>query len=1464
MPRRYFNWKLAIVLIIGLIVLGVTAFGLRKWRKTGRAEENFVLGTQAYEENRWEDAAEHLGKYIAVERDDVSAMLKYADAQLKIRPTKSNNIQQAIRAYRIILRVDNNNFEAAKQLAEIYLGIGSPGEAELIVRRQLETNREPELRRMLALAMAGQRKFNEAADELKTILRENPEHILAYETLGQLVEHRREDFPNDPLQWFNQAVEKNPSSALAYIVRAGFYQRSKKLPQALADLETAEKQDLSDPTVRLRLIRELINTNALEKAEKHLAAVQKITPADQSLWVAWAQLAMKSKSQEKMVTIAETGLKELSSQPWDFMLLATELYIRGGRINDANDCISKLLKKDIAPPSVAYLQGLLAAEQGNMFEAVKYWRQSKESGDNSPQVRLALALALSQLGNTQSAIWQLRGLVSENPSSFEGHFTLAKLLAQTGNWAEAAEHSVTAMNLSPESSEAALFNLRAQIQLLVTSSAGQEQVNNQMWQGLQKKLSVLEKTTESVGDIKLMQFQLALQQEQYAKAEALVTQLGNTNLSKVRIVMAEAELLVAQGKIAEAIQRLDATIEQFPEAVDLVRYLAILLDRQDNHERCEAVIQNAIARIEQPVAQRDLGLLLVQFYTRWEQREKAYPLLRTLAEKLPVDIPIKRRLLFCEQVTKDSELAQKLVDDIKSLEGENGWQWRYEQAKVWFVVDDFLFSVALEFQSDLANGIISEELRQEFEKNEAPLSQQATVSTEEAGNRWMITDKPKKYSVKKEQRRLDIYAINFENRYPQIVTLLQENILANPNDQTSRMLLAKSYERAGEQQLAISTYREALNLSPGDLRVIIPVIAALYNAKAYDEAEQVLKSASGQKLYHPQLQKLQLQSHLRHGQLDSASDIMEDFLSNDPNNQAACLSLALLKMQQDKFDESGELLAKLLIQDPDSLPVTAAKIQLDIRQGKPAEALSLCEKMVKSLNNASAYILRARTYALLGQTDGAIGDLERAADMEPDNVEVWIARSDFYYSVRQIDKATADIQKALSLASNNVQVQKRAISLYLASREPDRFREGRTLLEEALKSNPEDAELKLFKSRLLLAEGTAPAIQNAKQILQEITEDRPEISESWVLLGEIALKQNQPGRAVDAASLGLVHNPRDKALLLMKARAEAERSPVLAIPTLKLLHELDPNDVDAAIILANAYIKTGEAKKALNLLKKQLATCDDSTRKRCRIALAVVLYKNDNKGRAQNELDSLLESEPNDPSPFLALIQLLKDDKLWSILSQKVIDWYRKHPNDNQIPINVANGLIANGDSQAKQTAEEILQTILRNEPDSTKAMSALAILFEMTGRSVESAELYNRLLELEPDNLIAINNLAWIMSEKQGKHLQSLELAQRGLKIAPNYVDLIDTRGVVYYRLGEFDKAIQDFSKCIELYPSTAPSGAEARFHLARTYTKLGQNDKALEHLRQALDLESRIGGLSTTELTEAQRLLKQLQEGS
>jgi len=1390
MAKRYFNWKLAVVLLIGFAVLGATAVSLRQWQRSQSTERGLEAGLDAYKQQKWEEAARNLGRYLAVNRDDVAALLKYAEAQLNIRPAEPNKVQQAIAAYRAVLRIDKSNSEAAMRLTEIYLGIGSPGEAELIAKRQLEANKDPELRRMLALALAGQRKFAEASVELKSIIADHPDRILAYETLGQLTEQRPENFSDPPAHWFNQAVENNPSSAWAHIIRASFHLRSEDQAEALADLEQAEKLDLSDPDIRLRLAMEFINVDVLDKAEEHLAAMQATKPMDQTLWQTWAQLALKSQSQTKMAEVAESGLKELSSQPWDFMPTATELFIRGGQLDRATECISKMRQKDLLPATVAFLEGLVAEQKGQTYEAVKSWRRAIELGNKSPQIRLALASVLSRSGDTQSALGELRSLVSERPNSFNARMALLRLLARTGNWAETADQARRAMQLSPENLEANLHYLRAQINLLAAQATAE---NAQSYQDIESQLAALEKaTTDGAADVNLLQFQLAMQQSDFTRAETLLAELKKGHPSQSRIALSEAELFTAQEKTDEAISTLKQALKESPEAVELVSYFGILLLRQGNHEECEAVIKNALARIEQTNAQRELGLLLAQIYTQQGEQDKAYELLKTLTERLRNDIPLKRRLLACERVVSDPEKAQQIVNDIKALEGEDGWQWRYEQARVWFTGEDL------------------------------------------------------------------------HERYPQIISLLQENLLANPDDQASRALLAAAYDRAGKLQLAISTYREALSRSPDDLRIIIPAVAALYRAKEYDRADDILRHASQEKLYHPDLQLLQLQSHLRRGELGTASDILQDILRRDPNDHAACLSLALIKMRQNQFAEAEQLLAKLKAQEPNSLPVTYAQIQLNIRQGKAKEALRLCNEIVENLDNASAHILRARTYTTVGQTKQAAEDLERATTIEPNNIEVWIARSEFYRSMNRLDLAIADIEQALSLAPENVQIQKRAISMLLASSQRDSVDKGRAILYRALESNPEDIELRLSKARLLLAEGTAPAIQNAEQVLQNITEEHPAMAQAWVLLGEISLRQGLPARAVDAAMRGLVHQRNDKSLLLLKARAEAARSPALAIPTFKSLREIDPNDSDIAVRLAMTYIAADESKKAVDLLEKQLISCEDvPEHRRVNTALAVALYKYGDKENAQKKFDLLLQSAPDDPAPLFARVQLLTEDELWSQLNQNVTQWCQSNPEDVNTPITIAGRLAGFENKQAKEVAEDLLRGVLERDPNNLSAMSKFAMLLQVAGRNTESAKLYQKILELSPDNVIAMNNLAWIMCEEQNNYHEALELAQRGLKIAPQYVDLIDTRGVVYYRLGEFEKAIQDFTRCLELYPNRVSSAVASRFHLARAFVKLGQTNKAIQHLNEALNSYSRIGGLSAADLTEAQRLLEQIQGG-
>jgi tetratricopeptide (TPR) repeat protein len=1385
MAKRRFNWIVAIVLIIALAVLVVTAFGLRNWQKNRMAYTAREIGLKAYEDRNWEQAAENLGRYLGFEQADVQILLKYAESQLNIRPLKRSNIQQAMATYRVILRLDRSNPAAAERLVELYLQMDIAGEAELIARRCLQTNENLRLRRMLAISLAEQRKFEEAAAQLQAIVEEHPEQLAAYEILGRINEENPQQFTAEPLYWFNEAVRNNPSSALAFIMRAAFHLRSVETAKAVADLEEAEKLDLSDLPVQLRLAKEFLKANMLDKAQTHLSQIAARDAAEPQLWQTWAELALKTQSKEQMFEVAQRGLRELASEPWDFMPQACELFIRCGRLALAEDCLDRLKQKDIEPVAVAFLEGLLAEAQKQDNNAIQLWHKAMQLGDKSERLRLTLARAYCRTGNYQSAVLQLRGLVSDQPYSFLGHFELARLLAQTGSWAKAAEQARLALEITPDQLDAVLLHIQARIQLNADSEAD---IGIQQWQDIERQLSKLDELTGGALKVKLLQFQLALHRREFADAEQILTALKAGGNSQLEPAMAEVDLLAARGQIDQAIEKLYILTDRFAQTALPVEYLATLLAGRNDQKGCEQVIKNAIRDIEDPAAKRDLGLLLAQFYNQWGLNDESCRLLGLLSQQLPNDIPVKRHLLRCGQVIKDTVRTQQLVDDIKTIEGQDGWQWRYEQASIWFAGDDF------------------------------------------------------------------------NVRYSQAVALLKENLLANPDDQTSRVFLAAAYERAGELQLAAAMYRQALNRSPEDIHIISATVALMYKLKEYEQADEILDRLAAQKLTHPRISRLKLQSCIRQGDLSSAENILEDLIAQDPDNQAAVLSLALLKMRQKDYDQARELLSKLEAKQPNSLAVAAASVELNIRQEKTREALALCDEMIRQFGNASVYILRARTYAVLGRTGLAKEDFEHATAVEPENTQAWVIKSDFNRSTGHFKEAVEDIQKALMLNPDNLQIQKRAIELLSSCAEPDKIVQGREILEKALSSSPEDIELWLYKARWLLARGTAPAAEEALYILQRITAEQPKNANAWALWAQTCLDRSQLGKATDVILRGLTYSPNDKRLLLLKARAEAGRSPVLAIPTLKLLCEREPLDIDIALELADMYIAAGQCDRAVTFLQQILPGCKPEECRKIDMAQAVALYKDGSKTRAEESFEGLCRSVPYDAKAFLAYAGVLKEDQRWDKLADIADSWFRHNPDGTGTLVALAGDLAATKDHDALKVAEDLLRRVLNQDSANLSAINMLAILLQTTGRSAESAVFYNRLLAAEPGNVIAINNLAWLMCEEQGEYQQALELARQGLKRAPEYADLIDTCGVIYYRLGRYRQAVENFERCIELYQKDSPCLAASYFHLARTLAALGQNSKAVENLRKALDLNAALETPFPLEITKAQNLLQEL----
>jgi Flp pilus assembly protein TadD len=154
--------------------------------------------------------------------------------------------------------------------------------------------------------------------------------------------------------------------------------------------------------------------------------------------------------------------------------------------------------------------------------------------------------------------------------------------------------------------------------------------------------------------------------------------------------------------------------------------------------------------------------------------------------------------------------------------------------------------------------------------------------------------------------------------------------------------------------------------------------------------------------------------------------------------------------------------------------------------------------------------------------------------------------------------------------------------------------------------------------------------------------------------------------------------------------------------------------------------------------------------------------------------------------------------------------------------------------------AKAALRRALEITPDLPQVRLDLALLHE-TDREVEQARgLYREILAAEPRNALALNNLAYSLSNDPAGLAEARQLAARAYALAPKEPTIIDTHGWLEYQTGNRLEAV----RLLQLAAKGAPANAEIRLHAAIALAGIGALDEARKHLEATLAADPAYGG--------------------
>lgn len=484
-------------------------------------------------------------------------------------------------------------------------------------------------------------------------------------------------------------------------------------------------------------------------------------------------------------------------------------------------------------------------------------------------------------------------------------------------------------------------------------------------------------------------------------------------------------------------------------------------------------------------------------------------------------------------------------------------------------------------------------------------------------------------------------------------------------------------------------------------------------------------------------------------------------------------------------------------------------------------------------NDAASMYELSEQYANEGRMNDAFLMIRKATELDASNKWYKLRLGQFYRNMEQYESFIKLYEDLTSQYPDDLEMLTELIDVLLITEEYDKALDKMNVLEKQIGNNDVITEQRLkIYARL----------GNSKQVISELKkqiEKSPENTRYYNMLAQV----------------------------YMNLGKEKE-----ALANFQKVKEIDPNDPYINVALLEYYDKKGDTEKAFGELLEAIRNknLDLNTK----VSIYEFWFKKAGESEKVDEQarqcgEAFVEMYPNDKIGYLVLGAYYVSKEQWrqaqtvymqslSVDSADFVSWQnlifaeadlkeneavRKHAIKalQYYPMQPVFYWYAGvGCAIAEQNNEAIAYLEKGRRFISDKSLMAsfnsyLGDLYHEVGDELKAFDAYDRVLAVDPDNVLVLNNYAYYLSLKNEDLDKALRMSARAVQLEPDNVTYLDTYAWVLFMKGNFVEAEKQMKKAIKLMDKPDALYYE---HYGAILQKLGRYKESVEYEAKAKQL--------------------------